>query len=154
MNGLNPPWAGPAVAGVGRAAGCGAQLVSDNVILNLVSVEKDGCIRVASSGNITAAHAHPGGKNPFETLLGANWAGNRVVLDLGRSEFIDSIAIGWLIGSAKQFRTRGGALVVHSIGPRVRQMLDLLQIGRLVPLVTDEGTARRFVSTSAGASAA
>jgi anti-anti-sigma factor len=117
--------------------------------LNLVSIEQDGCIRIASAGPITAADAHFLGKNPLETVLGATWANNRVLLDLSRTDFIDSAAIGWLIATAKEFARRGGRLAVHSVTPRVRQMLSLLRIGQLVPLLSDEEAARRFVSGGA-----
>ncbi|HXE54777.1 MAG TPA: STAS domain-containing protein [Tepidisphaeraceae bacterium] len=128
--------------------------MSESAILSLVSVEKDGCIRVASQGDITASEAPLGGKNPFESLLGDNWAGNRVVLDLSRTDFLDSMAIAWLIASAKQFRAVGGSFAVHSICPRARQMLDLLKIGRVVPIVPDEAAARKFISGVPAAQAA
>lgn len=128
--------------------------MNENAILSLVSVEKDGCIRVASRGSITAADAPLGGKNPLEALLGGNWSGNRVLLDLGKSDLIDSTAIAWLIASAKRFRADGGALAVHSVVPRARQMLDLLKIGRVVPMFGDEGGARKFISGQSAAQAA
>ncbi len=64
------------------------------------------------------------------------------MLDFSKVQFIDSSAIGWLIQSAREFKARGGGLVVHSIVPRVRQMFDMLKIGFIVPLVIDEAAAR------------
>ena len=119
--------------------------MADNEILTLVSIDKDGCIRVASAGTLTAAGAHPLGKNPLETLLGVTWGTNRVLLDLSKTDFIDSAAIGWLISCVKETRIRGGRFAVHSVSPRVRQMLNLLKVGQLVPLLADETAARRFV---------
>ncbi|HEX4796398.1 MAG TPA: STAS domain-containing protein [Humisphaera sp.] len=125
--------------------------MAENGILNLVTIDKDGCIHVASSGSVTAAEAHFLGKNPLETILGASWSANRVLIDFSRTDFIDSSAIGWLINSAREFRVRGGRLAVHSVTPRVRQMLNLLKIGQLVPLLADEQEAKRFVSEGASA---
>jgi anti-anti-sigma factor len=125
--------------------------VADNTILSLVSIEKEGYIRVAANGSITASVAHFLGKNPLETVLGATWANNRVLIDLSQTDFIDSAAIGWLIATAKEFGRKGGRLAVHSVTPRVRQMLNLLKIGQLVPLLSDEESARRFVTGGAPA---
>jgi anti-anti-sigma factor len=126
--------------------------VADSGILNLVSIDRDGCVRLASNGPITANGAiaangtHFLSKNPLETLLGVTWFSNRVIVDFSRTDFIDSAAIGWLIGTAREFRVRGGRFAIHSVTPRVRQMLNILKIGQLVPLLTDEEAARRFVT--------
>jgi len=110
--------------------------------LQLVSIEKDGIVRVAAEGNITTADFDASGKNPLEKLLGVTWFTNRVLMNLDRTDYIDSSAIGWLIGTQKAFRDGGGTLVVHSLQPAVRQILDVLKIGRVVPMVADETEAR------------
>src|SRR5215212_1490096 len=111
--------------------------------LKLVSIEKDGTVRVAADGNITTADFHgTSGKNPLEAILGATWFSNRVLLNLEQTDYIDSSAIGWLIGSHKAFKEGGGTLVVHSVQPSVRQILDLLKIERVVPICADERQAR------------
>ena len=117
--------------------------------LSLASIEKDGSIRVAAGSDITGLNASAGGVNPLERLLGPGWAGYRVLLDLGRTTFIDSAGIGWLLSSQKQFRMKGGSLVVHSVGPRVRQILDLLRVGKAVPLAADETAARAMLAAAA-----
>ena len=120
--------------------------MAEGGILTLVSIDRDGCVRLASNGPITANGSHLLSKNPLETLLGVTWFSNRVIIDFSRTDFIDSAAIGWLIGSAREFRVRGGRIAVHSVTPRVRQMLNILKIGQLVPLLSDEEAARRFVT--------
>ena len=120
--------------------------MADSGILSLVSIDRDGCVRLASNGSIAACAGQLLDKNPLETLLGVTWFSNRVMIDFSRTDFIDSAAIGWLIGSAREFRLRGGRMAIHSVTPRVRQMLNLLKIGQLVPLLADEDAARRFVS--------
>jgi anti-anti-sigma factor len=110
--------------------------------LTLLSIEKDGTIRVATEGNITTADFDAGGKNPLETLLGATWFTTKVLLNMERTDYIDSSAIGWLISCQKAFKDGGGTLIVHSIQPSVRQILDVLKISRVVPLVNNEAEAR------------
>lgn len=112
--------------------------------LTLLSIEKDGTIRVATDGNITTADFDPGAKNPLENVLGENWFSSRVLLNMEKTDYIDSSAIGWLINSHKHFKDGSGALVVHSVQPSVRQILELLKIGRVVPLAKDEAEARKM----------
>jgi anti-anti-sigma factor len=127
--------------------------VSDTPILSLESIERDGCIRVASRGNITASEVSLGTKNPLEVLLGGNWAGNRLIVNLARTDFLDSTAIAWLIATSKQIRAAGGKLAIHSVVPRARQMLDLLKISKIVPIVADEAAARELINGSAAQAA-
>ena len=117
--------------------------------LNLIAIEKEGCVRVAATGDLTAADFHPLGKNPLEAVLGDRWAEGRVLLDLRLTRFIDSAAIGWLISAQRDFRRKGGVLVVHSIEPRVRRMLEMLKVEKVVTLLGDEDAARKYVLKTA-----
>lgn len=128
--------------------------MNESAILTLVSVEKDGCVRVASRGNLTAGDINLGPKNPLESVLGQGWPGNRIILDLGKTDFMDSTAIAWLISTTKQIRAGGGSLAIHSIVPRARQMLDLLKIGKIVPIVPDETSARKLLNGGVSAAQA
>lgn len=112
--------------------------------LKLLSIEKDGIIRVANEGPILAGDFDPLGKNPLENALGVTWSTMKVLLDFSRTDYVDSSAVGWLIGTQKAFKEAGGTLVVHSIQPSVKQIFDLLKIGRVVPLVSDESEAREL----------
>jgi anti-anti-sigma factor len=114
--------------------------------LTLVSIEKEGLIRAATDGNITAGDFSPAGKNPLETLLGLTWANTRLLLDLSKTTYIDSSAIGWLISTSRAFRDGGGAFVIHSVQPAVRQIMDVLRIGRVVPIADDEPAARKVLN--------
>ena len=114
-------------------------------LLNLISIDRDGLVRVATQGDLTAAGVRPGGRNPLESLLGANWPAHWVLLDLGRTHFLDSAAIGWLLTSQRRLRAGGGGLAVHSAPPRVRQMFDLLRLERALPVFADEAAAREHV---------
>ncbi len=116
--------------------------------LNLVSIEKGGIIRVGAEGKITADDLLLHGVNPLQSLMGSTWASNKVLLDFERVHYIDSSAVGWLISSHKEFKSAGGAMVVHSIQPTVKQILDLLKIGRVVPMADDEAAARALIGVA------
>ncbi len=114
--------------------------------LQLVSIERDGMVKIATQGNITSADIDASAPNAFEQVLGQNWHQMRVLLDMNATQYIDSSAIGWLIGSAKQLKEGGGSLIVYGVQPSVRQVLDLLKVGRVVPLVEDESAAKQVAS--------
>lgn len=117
--------------------------------LQLVSIEKNGMVKIATQGNITSADIDATGPNPLEQILGRNWYQSRVLLDMSDTQYIDSSAIGWLIGTSKQLKDGGGALVVYGVQPAVRQVLDLLKVGRVIPLVEDEEAARQVAGPAA-----
>jgi anti-anti-sigma factor len=114
--------------------------------LNLISIDRDGVVRVASAGDLTAADVRPGGRNPFHALLGANWPSHWVLLDLSATHFMDSAVIGWLLTSQRTLRDSGGGLAVHSVAPRVGQMFDLLRLDRAMPVFETEAAAVEYVN--------
>jgi anti-anti-sigma factor len=121
----------------------------DALNLSLVAIEKEGLVKLASAGQITAANFDPSGKNPLERILGQGWSSFRVMIDMRETTYIDSSAIGWLISSNKQFKVGGGALVIHDVPPLVRQMLDLLHVGKVVPIANSAQAARELLSGGA-----
>lgn len=111
----------------------------------LAGIERDGFVKLVADGTITAGDFAADGKNPIEGLLGPAWATFRVILDMGSVSYIDSSAIGWLIGTQKAFKDAGGAIAVYRIQPTVKQVLDLLKVGRVVPLAETEDAARQAI---------
>jgi anti-anti-sigma regulatory factor len=51
-----------------------------------------------------------------------------------------------MIGTNRAFRDGGGKLIVHSLQPAVKQLLDVLKIGQAVSLVDGEEAARTAVA--------
>ncbi len=113
--------------------------------ISLGGIERDGFVKLLIDGSITATDFSADGKNPIEGLLGPSWTTFRVLLDLGSVTYIDSSAIGWLIGTSKAFKDGGGGLAVYKIQPAVRQVLDLLKVGKVVPLCETEQSARESI---------
>ena len=112
----------------------------------MVSIEKGGVIRVAAEGEVTADDFEDPNDNPLGKLLGTTWSNNNVLLDLSRVTYIDSSAIGWLISCSRAFKAGGGRFVAHSVQPAVKQILDMLRIGQVVPLAPDETAARALLN--------
>ena len=116
--------------------------------LNVVSIEKE-LVRVQAEGDITTYDFTADGRNPFESLLGSRWAAHQVLVDLRTVPFVDSSAIGWLMTSRREFERGGGLVVLHSVQPRVRQVFDLLHVGKAVPVVDNEQAALTVVAAAA-----
>jgi anti-anti-sigma factor len=116
------------------------------VNLSLVAIEKEGLVKLAASGSITAENFDPTGKNPLERMLGENWSTFRVILDIRQTTYIDSSAIGWLIGSHKAFKSGGGAMVLHDVPVNIRQMLELLHVDKVIPIAANAQAARSTVT--------
>jgi anti-anti-sigma factor len=121
--------------------------------LSVVSIDKY-LLRVEAVGEITMRDFSAEGPDPFETLLGAGWGAHKVVLDFSRVTFVDSSAIGWLMTCRREFDRNGGLFLVHSIQPRVRQVLDLLRVGKALPLLADERAALAAAAASVAAAPA
>lgn len=113
--------------------------------ISLNGIEPSGIVKLAMEGAVTAADFSVDGKNPIEAVLGPAWTTFRVLLDMANVSYIDSSAIGWLIGTQKSFRDKGGSFAVYHVQPAVKQVLDLLKVGRVVPLCENEQTARTAV---------
>jgi anti-anti-sigma factor len=100
----------------------------------------DGLFKVACSGELTMLDVE--GADPLEALLGADGFGRTVPMDLGRTTFLDTAAVGWLIGLHKKFQQAGGRLILHSVPPLVDQMFRLLKLPAILHVAGDEAAAR------------
>lgn len=80
--------------------------------------------------------------DPLEQVLGPGCFTRRVLLDLEGADFIDSSGISWLIVAHKHFRQGGGRLVLHSLPPRVSQVLHFLHMHLVFHIAADEAAAR------------
>ncbi len=59
-------------------------------------------------------------------------AGNeRVVVDLGQVEFLDSTGLGILVSGLKRFRTLGGDLLLVCTQPRVLKVFEITGLTRV-----------------------
>src|SRR5208282_3237631 len=123
--------------------------------LSLVSIEKAGYVKLATEGDITSVDFLDSNiKNPFESVLGASWASNNILLSLAKTAFIDSSAIGWILESHRKMQASGGKLVPHSAQPKVVELFDLLKLRMVLNLKDDEQSAHQFITSAGGGSPA
>ena len=68
----------------------------------------------------------------------------RIVVDLGDSGFVSSLALGALLGAVRRLRPRGGQLRVACTSPNVQRIFELTMLDRALPLYpsVDAATGR------------
>jgi anti-sigma B factor antagonist len=101
--------------------------------------------QVELSGRITPdSFSHE--SEPLAALLGPGAYHRRVLLDMTKSEYINSSGVGWLIVCHKRFRDAGGRLVMHSIPQLVRSVLEVLKMDQVFHLSQDLESARQLAA--------
>ena len=113
----------------------------------------NGLVRVAAEGEITVRDFQAEARDPLAVLLGDKWPTQKVIVDMSGVTFVDSSSVGWLITWRRQFERGGGMIALHSVQPRVRQVLDMLKVGRVVPLVASEAAAVSLATPPSAAQA-
>jgi hypothetical protein len=74
-------------------------------------------------------------------LLGPHCYRQRVILNLERSDGVDTSGLMWLVRVATKFASGGGRLAVYNFSANFRNMLDVLGMSGSVALATSEPTA-------------
>lgn len=59
---------------------------------------------------------------------------DRVIVDLSRATFVDSMTLGVLLGSTKRLRLKGGGLDVVVPGPEIRRIFEITMLDRVFDL--------------------
>jgi anti-sigma B factor antagonist len=99
-----------------------------------VARESDGSARIQVRGEIDLSTSPRLG----ETLHHELNAGNRVIVDLSQTEFIDSTGLNTLIGAVRESSSNGGALLVsQSMPAQIKRLLEITGLYKVLPL-TDE----------------
>ncbi|MBI2823731.1 MAG: STAS domain-containing protein [Planctomycetia bacterium] len=102
---------------------------------------QDGTVTsVSATGSVTQDAFAPE-EEPLERQFGPDIYATRVVLGLAKANYLDSRGVGWLLKCHKRFREAGGALVLHSMSPEVKQVLRVLRLDQVLELADDEQAA-------------
>ena len=115
-------------------------------MLKMTVVSDEGeFVRVQCEGEISQVRFQLN-DNPLESLIGPNVYTRKLLMNLDRVEFLDSSGISWLVVSHKNFQQHQGALVLHSIPPRIHQVLQFCRMDKLLKLAEDESAALALAS--------
>ncbi len=114
--------------------------------LSLRSERTDSVVHVTCSGEVHDPGRHADDPEPLESLIGPDVFAKKVALDLEQTTFMSSSGISWLISCHNAFQEQGGRLVVHSVPPVVKQVFDLLRLGKLLNIAEDAEAAERLAT--------
>ena len=78
---------------------------------------------------------------PFTSALGEHAYQQRVLLDMGEVEMLDSTAVGWLLKCNKAFRDAGGRFIIHTVRPAARNVLKVLRVDQVLDVADSEAAA-------------
>jgi anti-anti-sigma factor len=109
-----------------------------------VKARQDGILRMQVVGRVVydALDPKPG---QLADLLGSEGYAQKVLVDLGGVDFIDSSGLSWLLVSHKRFREAGGRLVLHSLQPMVLDVVKVLRLDKVFALADNERAALDLV---------
>jgi len=94
----------------------------------------DGCAVVTLTGPITLGSSLSVAEAQVRSLI--NSGVHRIVIDLSRVDYIDSAGLGMLVYIYGSLCSRGGALRLCGVAPRITALLELTRTNTL--LVSDE----------------
>jgi anti-anti-sigma factor len=77
----------------------------------------------------------------LDGVLAAGGFGRTVLLDLARTDYINSTGLSWLILVHKRVAGAGGRLVLHSLSEKAQATLDLVSLKSVLCVVPDEESA-------------
>jgi anti-sigma B factor antagonist len=65
----------------------------------------------------------------------------RIVVDLAQTTFLDSTALGVLIGAVKRLRTRDGALVIINVDQNIAKTFEITGLDQIFTIVGEREAA-------------
>jgi anti-anti-sigma factor len=108
--------------------------------LTLISDDQD-VVCLACEGRISQNDFEPG-SDPMEAVLGASGFSRKVLVNLEKTNYIDSSGIGWLVICHRHFVGAQGMMILHSVPPRVYQVLELIGLPKVLHFASNEAGAR------------
>ena len=96
------------------------------------ALDAEGVFRVGFEGSLDALQ-HASMVATLEASIRRMSAGSRLVVDLGKVDFIDSRAVGGLVRAWKQVSARGGEMYLHGASSGVREILFMLRLDKMLP---------------------
>jgi anti-anti-sigma regulatory factor len=121
--------------------------------LTLLPLQNDDVIRVRCDGALTLRQQETQA-DPLQSLLGPHCYSHKVLLNLERSQGIDTSGICWLLRNHNSFAQSRGAFVLYAVPPAVTDILDFLQLRPQLHIADAEPDARQLALGHVAAGAA
>jgi anti-sigma B factor antagonist len=107
--------------------------------LKMQTKETHGIVIISLSGQITLGDASAALREEVRDQLGHG--NNKILLNLGDVNYIDSAGLGELTGSFMSVKNRGGALKILNLTKRVHDLMQITKLYTIFDVYDDEKKA-------------
>ncbi len=76
---------------------------------------------------------------------------NNILIDLQGTDYLDSTAMGVLVGVLKRVAENGGSLRLIGLRPRIRRLFEITRLDQVLPIFENEEQALADLSPKEGA---
>lgn len=105
-------------------------------------------LHLGCEGELTLATL-PANANPVADTLGPGCFARKVLFNLEKATYLDTVGVGCLVTNHKHFQDEGGKFVLHSLPPEAVHLLRLLRLDKILHLAVDETAARELARRGA-----
>lgn len=101
----------------------------------------DGVERMEISGEVTRNGWSGDDQDPLIQLYGSDIYGQRVMVNLAKAQYIDSLGVDWLLKTHRRFQKAGGRLILHSPSEFCKQLLQMMRMDLVLEISPTETAA-------------
>ena len=112
--------------------------------MKIKCAEENGVVTADVEGRVAHGEIDPM-KEPIKAQMGEDVYRKKLLINLSRTEYMDSAGISWLLVCHKRVREAGGKMVIHSVPPMIRQVFEVLRMNHVFQLADDATAARAML---------
>ena len=101
----------------------------------------DGVERMEISGEVTRNGWVSDDQDPLVQLYGGDIYSQRVMMNLSKAAYIDSLGVDWLLKTHRRFQKAGGRMILHSPSEFCKQLLQMMRMNRVLEISPTETAA-------------
>lgn len=113
--------------------------MGDTVNLEVRTREVNDHVAIIELQGEMDVYTTPQAKEVMLSLLEKGY--HHLIVDLQRTEYLDSTGLGMLVGTLKRLREQGGDLHLVAPSPRVRRLLEITRLVHVFPIDATEQEA-------------
>jgi anti-anti-sigma factor len=106
----------------------------------------EGYERFELLGDITASAWAQQSHDPFVSLYGEDVYAKRVIIDMSKTQHVDSTGIVWILTCKKRFQKQGGKVVLHSLTPSTQRLFNMMRLHLVLSLAPSEDLAKSLLA--------
>jgi anti-anti-sigma factor len=113
--------------------------------VKLLRRSDEGFERFDVIGDITANGWAQHSTDPFVGQYGQDIYTKKVLLNLSKTQHVDSTGIEWLLTCHKRFDKQGGKVVLHSLTPTTQRLFHMMRMHLVLNIAATEEVAKSLL---------